>query len=341
VPTTGIVVGSATGGAQGAGTINATGIFVNGASIATVGSNNTWTANNIFSPVSGVAVTANGVAGSFAVAINGSNSTGNSKGLLLEAGTNSSDFAALFTNAANTHNYFALVGDGSGTLGFNGSTSVFSWNAAGDVTLNAPASGVGQTFLGAAGATSIAAFSAVSGADVKVAIQRNASTFAYIGNGSALTGSVADFAALWGTSGNGLSLGANNTEYMRITSAGLAQAQDQGGTLQDLGWRDIPQNAQSGNYSLALVDRGKSVTYTGAGGNTFTIPANSGVAFPIGAAITIPNNGSGSLTIAITTDTLKWAPPGTTGSRTLASNGLATILKIASTTWMISGVGLS
>jgi hypothetical protein len=47
------------------------------------------------------------------------------------------------------------------------------------------------------------------------------------------------------------------------------------------------------------------------------------------------------VTIAINSDTLVLAGAGTTGSRTLAANGMATALKIASTTWIISGSGLT
>jgi hypothetical protein len=73
-----------------------------------------------------------------------------------------------------------------------------------------------------------------------------------------------------------------------------------------------------------------------------TIPANASVAFPVGSTFTIVNqNGAGDLTIAITSDTMRWAPAGTTGSRTLADNGIATLIKLTSTEWIISGVGLT
>jgi hypothetical protein len=66
------------------------------------------------------------------------------------------------------------------------------------------------------------------------------------------------------------------------------------------------------------------------------------VAFPIGTAITFVNqNGAGTITIAITTDTMRLAGTGGTGSRTLAANGTATALKITATEWIISGVNLS
>jgi hypothetical protein len=66
------------------------------------------------------------------------------------------------------------------------------------------------------------------------------------------------------------------------------------------------------------------------------------VAYPVGTAITFVNqNGAGSVNIAITTDTMRLAGPGTTGTRTLAANGIATALKIAATEWIISGTGLT
>ena len=50
---------------------------------------------------------------------------------------------------------------------------------------------------------------------------------------------------------------------------------------------------------------------------------------------------AGVMTIAITTDTMRLAGAGTTGSRTLAANGIATALKLTSTEWIISGTGLT
>ena len=100
----------------------------------------------------------------------------------------------------------------------------------------------------------------------------------------------------------------------------------------------IPQNSQNAGYTLVLTDNGKHINMATAG--AFTIPANSSVAFPIGAAITFYNP-SAACTIAITTDTLRFSGAGTTGTRTIAQYGLATILKVASTTWVISGTGIS
>jgi hypothetical protein len=110
-----------------------------------------------------------------------------------------------------------------------------------------------------------------------------------------------------------------------------------------VGFRNIPQNSQSAAYTLVLADAGKHIFHPVGDNNarTFTIPANSSVAFPIGTAITFINMAVANVTIAITTDTLKLSPAGTTGSRTLATNGSATCIKITSTEWLISGSGLT
>lgn len=110
----------------------------------------------------------------------------------------------------------------------------------------------------------------------------------------------------------------------------------------EVGFRNIPTNSQNGSYTAVAGDAGGMLVKTsGGGGETYTIPSNASVPYPVGTVLTFVNRGGGNLTIAITSDTLVLAGVGTTGSRTLADNGLATALKIASTVWMISGMGLS
>jgi hypothetical protein len=110
-----------------------------------------------------------------------------------------------------------------------------------------------------------------------------------------------------------------------------------------VGFRNIPQNSQSAAYTLVLDDAGKHIFHPVGDNNarTFTIPANSSVAYPIGTAITFINMAAANVTIAITSDTLVLSSAGTTGSRTLATNGSATCIKITSTSWLISGSGLT
>jgi hypothetical protein len=110
-----------------------------------------------------------------------------------------------------------------------------------------------------------------------------------------------------------------------------------------VGFRNIPQNSQSAAYTLVLADAGKHIFHPSGDANarTFTIPANSSVAYAIGTAITFINMTSQVVTIAITTDTMYLSSTGTTGSRSLAQYGSATAIKITSTNWLISGSGLT
>jgi hypothetical protein len=110
-----------------------------------------------------------------------------------------------------------------------------------------------------------------------------------------------------------------------------------------VGFRNTPVNSQSGAYTAVLADAGKTIFHPASDNNarTFTIPANSSVAYPVGTVLTFVNLAAADVTIAITDDTLYLAGPGTTGSRTLAEYGIASAVKLASTTWLISGNGLT
>ena len=110
-----------------------------------------------------------------------------------------------------------------------------------------------------------------------------------------------------------------------------------------VGFLNIPQNSQSAAYTTVLADSGKCIYHpsTDANARTFTIAANSSVAYAIGTVIQFVNMTSQVVTIAINTDTLYLAGTGTTGSRSLAQYGVANAMKMTSTTWIITGSGLT
>ena len=106
------------------------------------------------------------------------------------------------------------------------------------------------------------------------------------------------------------------------------------------GYMGIPQNsATTGAYGIVAADAGTHI-YSSAT-RTVTIPANATIAMPVGATIVFVAGSGATVTIAITSDTMYLAGPGTTGSRTLAPFGMATAIKITSTSWIISGNGLT
>lgn len=127
-------------------------------------------------------------------------------------------------------------------------------------------------------------------------------------------------------------------------SANGTNTGDQSAGAGNLGYLNVPQNSQSAAYTCVLADAGKHLLHPSADttARIFTIPANASVAYDIGTALSFINqNAGGVITIAITTDTLRLAGAGTTGSRTLAANGIATAIKVAATEWLIAGTGLT
>lgn len=100
--------------------------------------------------------------------------------------------------------------------------------------------------------------------------------------------------------------------------------------------RLIPANAQGGAYVLVLGDVGKYINITTGG---VTVP--SGI-FSDGNAITIYNNSASDQTITQGGSvTMYLSGTATTGNRTLAQRGVATVLCVAANTFVIAGSGLT
>lgn len=105
-----------------------------------------------------------------------------------------------------------------------------------------------------------------------------------------------------------------------------------------IGYRGVPANAKTAAYQITADDNGKSIDITTGG---VTIPANSALALPVGFTFTVYNNSSSGQSIAITTDTMYLAGTATTGTRTLAQRGVFGARKVASTTWVCWGAGVT
>jgi hypothetical protein len=109
-----------------------------------------------------------------------------------------------------------------------------------------------------------------------------------------------------------------------------------------IGYRDIPQVGFTGNTTIATTDAGKHYYSTESSNYTLTIANNASQGFQVGAAITVVNQGTGTISIAQGSDvTLYLAGNATSGNRTVATFGMATIIKVATDTWFISGAGVA
>jgi hypothetical protein len=122
-----------------------------------------------------------------------------------------------------------------------------------------------------------------------------------------------------GTSGNVLT--SNGTTWTSAAAAGGAVS--------------FPQNSQSADYTLVLSDAGKHIFQPASDTaiRSFTIPANSSVAFPIGTVIlfTVEKNAPG-IRVKINSDTLTLGN-GLTGTANVAQNNSLMAIKVGSTKW--------
>lgn len=139
---------------------------------------------------------------------------------------------------------------------------------------------------------------------------------------------------------NGTFLVSDSTQTTGLVWSASAIAGTTTTAASGIGYMGLPQNATTtGAATIAAADAGKHIYSTAT--RTLTIDSNANLALPVGTTITFVAGSGATVTIAITTDTMYLAGSGTTGSRTLAAFGIATAVKIASTTWIISGNGLT
>ena len=109
-----------------------------------------------------------------------------------------------------------------------------------------------------------------------------------------------------------------------------------------IGYKEIPPVVLSANDTIALEDSGKHFRSTTAGNITLSIPTNATVAFPTGTAISIVEQAAGNILVnAISGVTLYHAGNSTAGNRVISTFGVATLMKVDSDTWFISGTGVS
>lgn len=124
------------------------------------------------------------------------------------------------------------------------------------------------------------------------------------------------------------------------TTTGVA-AQLNGATYL-LGYRRLVVNTQSGTYTLLLTDEYSLVYSQNSGAQIVNIPTNATTAIGIGAVIPIINDGTSNISLTPAGGvTLKLAGSASTGTRTIAPNAQATLVKVGTDRWFVSGAGVS
>jgi len=103
---------------------------------------------------------------------------------------------------------------------------------------------------------------------------------------------------------------------------------------ESIGYRGLPANNRTANYTLQANDAGKLIPNTTGG---WVVPANASVAFPIGTTVVLFNNSGSAQSLSVLSDTLRLGGTTDTGPRSVDAYGLATIVKVAATAWVVTG----
>lgn len=262
--------------------------------------------------------------------------TGNAGELLVTDGTNASWSNTITGNSSNIP--FIVKQNGSETANLQ------QWRLSDDSVVASITDGGSASFIGnvtARGDVNIGV-GATSGTTRTIAFAANSSfpnTASSTITASGGTSTPGQGSLTFSASGGATFTGLLTANPAVPTAANSAKA---------VGFIGMPQNAPaiSGTYTytFGLGDAGEHFYATGTPTSaTLTIPANGTTAFEIGTTIVVINDfgAATNLSIAINTDTLVLAGTGATGTRTLARYGMATLVKVTATRWIISGNGLT
>jgi len=233
-------------------------------------------------------------------------------------------------------------GNASGT----GTTTFQSANTSSNTTFTLPGTdgtngqvlttdGSGNLTFGAAGGSGTVTTVSVVSANGLAGSVANASTTPAITLTTSITGVL---------KGNGTAISAATAGTDYVAPSG-ALGTPSSGTLSSctvdgtngVGYINAPQST---NTTVAAADAGKHIYFTGGSTATLTVNTNATTPLATGTVILVVNNNSGNLTISGSGVTFQLAN-GATGNRTVATKGMATLLKVATDTWYVSGAGVT
>ena len=360
-------------GITGANGIGISSAVVNGNGSLIITYSNTSSANI------GAVVGANGI-GISSAAVNGngfliltySNTSTANVGYVV--GANGVDFNAASQYTWSNVQTFSNTVNFNGNINVNGNTNYFTSNnivyTDALIEVHAPGGNVANTWNTNDGADIGFRFHYYNGADKNAALfmdngtwrlkwvvdgTESAGQFSHTGNLGDIEANTI-YANLIGTANNANNLGgvaaasylvtntAINTGNVTVTGTLTATGNISGNTAGfAIGYRDIPQLLSNTNVTIANTDMGKHYYCANTTSMTFTIANNTNVpGIPVGAAITVVSYSTGN--VVVTRDTgvsLYLAANSTNANRTLGAYGVATVMKVATDTWIISGGGVT
>ena len=98
-------------------------------------------------------------------------------------------------------------------------------------------------------------------------------------------------------------------------------------------------NAQTASYTAVLADGNNTlVTISNASANTFTIPPNASVAYPVGTVLNIAQTGAGQTTITQGSGVTITSTGGTASApKTRAQYSAASAIQTSANNWLVVG----
>ena len=315
-PTGGLQVGAPTGGAQGTGTINATGLFINGVGVGT-GSGSVTSVNvsggTTGLTTSGGPVTTSGtitLAGTLAVANGGTGQTSYTDGQLL-----------IGNSTGNTLTKATLTA-GSGITITNGNGSITIASTAGGGTVTSVSGSGGTTGMTLSGGPITGSGTLTLGGTLGIAnggTNASSASGARLNLGAAASGANSDITSITGLT-TPLAANQGGTSHTSFTDGQLLIGNTATGGLSKAtitAGSGISVTNGNGTITITSLSGGGSVTsVSGSGGTTgLTLsggPITTSGTLTIGGTLAVANGGTGSTTAADARTAL--SVPSTTGS---------------------------
>lgn len=174
----------------------------------------------------------------------------------------------------------------------------------------------------------------------KVKIGNGSTAWTSLGYTGAATGTVTSIVASTGLTGGTITSTGTIAIDTSVT-ADLTTAQTLTNKTLTAPIINLSLNAQTGTtYTFVLTDNGKLVTASNASAQTYSVPTNASVAYPVGTQINIIQIGAGQVTIqAVTSGTTTIASTGASAiaPKLRAQYSSATLIKAATDLWYVLG----
>jgi hypothetical protein len=247
-----------------------------------------------------------------------------------------------------SNGYDTFIGQNAG----NNATSSFNINTGvGNYSLNALAYGTGNTAIGQSSMTQMTGNSNSDQVSNNTSVGSLSGFGLLYGSNNTIFGSQAGYNSFQGSNNiligygantssssvsNEMTLGNSSITAFRIPGLGISW------TSSNIPAKNLTINTQTGTtYTSVLSDNGALVTLNNGSAISATIPTNASVAYPIGSQINfVWITGAGQPTIsAVTPGTTTILSTGgtSTAPKIRTVNGVATAIKIATDTWLVTG----